>query len=53
MTCVQDVGTRSYLTCRYILDDVNRLWSQYDKDDDGFTTMDEFKDTMFGKIKGK
>ena len=37
---------------RYVYDDVDRMWSYYDTDNDGFVNLDEHKE-IFGVVDGK
>ena len=43
----------TFCTHRYILDDVDRHWSYHDKDNDGFISLQEYKDTSYGVIEGE
>ena len=37
---------------RYVYDDVDKTWSYYDTDNDGFVNLDEHKE-IFGVVDGK
>lgn len=37
---------------RYVLAEAESRWDIYDKDSDGFITVDEYKTAMFGVVEG-
>lgn len=41
----------SRISKRYVYDDVDRVWSYHDTDNDGFVNWDEYKE-MYNRVEG-
>ena len=37
-------------TCRHVVEEVEKQWSTFDRDDDGYITWKEFSDRKYGMI---